>query len=280
MPTPKQLRTADGYKYIKERIGLYGGPKIGKTHQYLTIARWHQELGSDAKFYAVNTDTSFEVLMTNPEFEPLTNVIWADAWTLQDAIDAGRKFTAQMRAKDWILSDLQSDMWKLTQDEAAAALTAKTTKAVDLGDLWAVTGPGDYPIEGWDWGIPNGRYRTWAQNILLRAPGHVMCIYAEKELMKESKSGKSDEDPRVRDMFKHIGAKPEGQKDDPFRWHTILHLESNGAKKQKIATAGERFGYRRWMGTAMQNGFVRAEPMNDFFLDYLVGVAGWSMEEQ
>ncbi len=275
MPTPPKAPNGNP---IKERIGLYGGPKIGKTHQYLTIARWHQELGSDARFYAINTDTSFEVLMMNPEFNTLTNVEWSDAWTFQEALDAGRKYAAQMRSKDWILSDLQSDIWKLVQDEAAQALTKQTTKALDLGDLWATAGPDEYPIGGWDWGIPNGRYRTWANNVLLRCPGHVMCIYAEKELLKESKSGKSDEDPIVKDMFKHIGAKPEGQKDDPFRWHSILYLEGNGRKAQKIATAGERFGYREWLGTKMSNGFVRTVPLGDFFLDYLVGVAGWSME--
>jgi hypothetical protein len=79
-------------------------------------------------------------------------------------------------------------------------------------------------------------------------------------------------------MFKHLGVKPSGQKGDPFRWHTILHLTSRGEKQQGVSTGGERWGKRRWMGRQMSNGMVKPEPIDDFFLDYLINVAGWSME--
>lgn len=279
MPTAPKDRRGNP---IKERIGIYGPPKVGKTHQFFTIAKWHQDLGSSAKFYGVNTDTSFSVLSTNPEFEHLDNIDWVDAVSFQDMLDGARKFSAVMTGQDWLCMDLQTAAWDLAQDEyAAAKARAEGGSMEDMGDMWLMSGVGDdkYPIGGWDWGMPNARYRALANNVLLRSPGNLMCIYQEADLMKESRSGRSDEDPKIKGMFRHIGKKPKCQKGDPFAWHTILHLDQGPEPKtQRISTAGERFGNRRWLGQRMSNGMVRDEPMQDFFLDYLIGVAGWSMQ--
>lgn len=266
-------------KPIRERLGIYGPPKVGKTHLYLTIAKWHFDLGSDAKFYAVSTDTSYEVLTMNPEFEELDNVEWADVTTFQEFLDSARKFAGKMRPHDWLSSDLQSDAWSFVQDEYARVQTKKAGGNLDdIGDLWATSGGGEsYPIEGWEWGMPNARYRILANNILLRCPGHLFCVYGQKEMTKESGSGKTSETKEAKEMFGHIGLKPNGQKDDPFRWHTVLHVDSAGDRKQKMSTAGERWGSRERLGQKMSNGSVRDEPIDDFFLDYLVKIAGWKM---
>lgn len=259
---------------ILERIGLFGPPKVGKTHQLFNIAKWHQALGSDAIFYGISTDYSWDVLSMNPEFSHLTNLRWENCGTLREMIAAARKYNALIRPHDFLCSDLQSDAWGFAQDEYAA----QRAGTEDLGDLWLEGQSDKYPIAGWDWGMPNGRFRAYTNNQLLRCPGHLVCVYAQKELMTESRSGNSDEDPKLKDMFKHLGVKPDGQKGDPFRWHTILHIDAGGAAKtQTIATAGERWGNREWLGMRMGNGRVRGVPLKDFFMDYLVGVAGWTM---
>lgn len=264
---------------IRERIMIYGPPKVGKTHQYLTIAKWHQDLGSDAKFYALSTDTSFEVLMMNDEFANLENVIWEDVVYFQDYVVAARDFNSKIRAHDWLSVDLMPDAWAAVQDEYAKQLTKEAGGNLeDMGDLWATSGKSDdYPISGWEWGMPNARYRILANNLLLRTPGHLFLVAGQKELMKESGSGRSDENKKVKEMFGHIGVKPTGQKDDPFRYHSILHIDSGGEKQQVMSTAGERFGYRRHLGKKMTNGQVKDEPIEDFFMDYLVGVGKWEM---
>jgi len=266
-------------KQVRERIGIYGPPKVGKTHLFFTIAKWHQDLGSDAKFYAISTDTSYEVLSMNPEFVELENIIWEDVVIMQDYIDAARKFNSLMRPQDWLSVDLMADAWAAAQDEYARVQTKKAGGNLeDMGDLWATSGGGDgYPIEGWEWGMPNARYRVFANNLILRAPGHVFLVYGQKDLMKESGSGKTGESKDTKEMFGHIGLKPTGQKEDPFRYHSILHISSLGDKEQGISTAGERWGNRERLGKKMSNGQVRDEPMTDFFLDYLVKVAGWEM---
>lgn len=274
--TPPTLKNG---KSIRERIGLYGPPKVGKTHQYFNIALWHHNLGSDAQFYALSTDTSYEVLSTNEEFEELDNIEWTDVVNFQDYLSAARGYAANMRPQDWLCVDLMSDAWPAVQDEYARVQTKQAGGNLeDMGDLWATSGSTEeYPIGGWEWQMPNARYRILANNILLRCPGHLMLIYGQKELTPDSSSGKSGESAKVKEMFGHIGLKPQGQKEDPFRYHTFLHIDSNGPKKQKISTAGERWGNREWLGNKMSNGQVRDEPFDDFFVDYLCKVAGWTM---
>lgn len=279
MPSPRSLPNG---RIIKERIGLFGLPKTGKTHQFFTIAKWHQEMGSDARFYGINTDTSWDVVASNDEFINLTNIEWEDAATLQEFIDAAKKYHKVMTDQDWLCTDLHDNAWDYAQDEYAQ-LKAKD-KGIDmddLGDLWVESGnTTKYPIEGWDWGTPNARYRILANNYILRGPGHRMIISGQQDVIKPSGNMEEKDDMRkLRQMFEHLGVRPAGQKGDAFRWHTVLHVSSRGEKMQSLATAGERFGNRRWMGKRMSNGkSVKPEPIEDFFLDYLVGVAGWSMD--
>lgn len=267
-------------RMVKERLGLFGLPKIGKTHQYWSIARWHHQLGSDAKFYGINTDTSWEVLYTNEEFCELDNIEWTDAGDIQTMIDAAKKYHKKLRDQDWLCVDLMDNAWDFVQDEYAR-LRAKEVDIDmdDLGDLFIESGDTkNYPIKGWDWGTPNARYRILANNYVLRGPGHRMIISGQTDLVDPSPNMREDEQVRkAREMFNHLGVKPSGQKGDPFRWHTILHVSGLGEKKQGLITGGERSGRRRWMGRKMSNGKFRPEPIDDFFMDYLVGVAGWEM---
>jgi hypothetical protein len=276
MPTPPSLPNGQP---IKERINLYGLPGIGKTHQYFTIARWHHDLGSDAVFYAVNTDTSFEVVYSNPEFCDLPNIQWTDCVSFNDMYVAAKRYNSVLRPQDWLATDLQDDAWSLVQDEYAQIRAKESGLDIDdLSQLWLETGETKkYPIEGWDWQTPNARYRTLTNNYILRGPGHRFIISKQADIMEPSSGMK--EDPLIKQarmMFRPIGVKPGGQKEDPSRWHTILHL-SGEARNNRLATAKERWGTRQWLGQKMSNDQVRGEPMKDFFLDYLVGVAGWEM---
>lgn len=268
----------------KERIGVYGPPDSGKTHMLFTIAKWHQDLGSDAMFYGINTDTSWEVLHSNPEFANLTNLDYVEVLNFQEYIEAAKRFRRLLTPRDWFSVDLMPSAWSAAQDEYARALTKGKSgkKLEDIGDLWDQAGDTDeYPIKGWDWGMPNARYRTLANNYILAGPGHRFLMFGEKKLVKESASGKTKEDEEITATFGPVGYKPDGQKDDPFRYHTFLRVEGfhgkDGKRAHTVATAKERWGYRRRLGRTLQNNSVRGEKMEDFFLDYLVGVAGWSM---
>lgn len=281
MISPPQL--PNGH-LAKERIGVYGPPDSGKTHMFFTIAKWHHDMGSDAQFYGINTDTSWDVLYSNPEFASLPNISWKEVLYFQEYMDAAKEYRKLLRPQDWLSVDLMPSAWSAVQDEYARQLVrvgGKKVKLEDMGDLWDEKGGGDdYPIKGWDWGMPNARYRALANNYLLAGPGHRFLVYGEKKLTKESESGKTKENEEISEMFKHIGYKPDGQKDDPFRYHTFLRVQGKYEAKgraHKVATAKERWGTRRRLGTELNNGMVRGERMEDFFMEYLVGVAGWTL---
>jgi len=269
---------------IKERIGVYGPPDAGKTHMFFTLAKWHHDLGSKARFYGINTDTSWDVLYCNPEFSELPNIEWTEVLYFQEYIDAAKKYHKMLTPEDWLSVDLMPMGWSATQNEYARILTKSKSgkKLEDVGDLWEQTGVLDeYPIKGWDWGMPNARYQSLANNYILMGPGHRFLMYGEKKLLKESESGRTKEADEVTEIFGHVGYKPDGQKDDPFRYHTFLRVQGiygkNGKRAHKVTTAKERWGNRRRLGVTMQNNHTRGEKMEDFFLDYLVGVAGWQM---
>jgi len=278
MPTPPTL---PNNQTIKERINIFGLAGIGKTHQYFQIAKWHHDLGSDAMFYAVNTDTSFEVLYFNDGFQ-LPNLHWTDCTSFNDMYEAAKMYHGKLRPQDWLCIDLQDDAWSLVQDEYTQIRAREQGISIDnLGELWITGGETKkYPIEGWDWQTPNARYRALTNNYILRGLGHRFIISRQTDVMEPSAGMKEDPiSKQNRLLFERHGVKPGGQKEDPSRWHTILHVTSAGEKKQKISTAKERWGTRRHMGHVTGNGKqVLGEVLNDFFLDYLIGVAGWTME--
>jgi hypothetical protein len=267
---------------------MFGPPKIGKTHQLFNIALWHQNIGSDAMFYGLNSDTSWETLMFNEEFQGLTNITWRDCNYFQDYVNAAREFHPLLREQDWMVLDLSDHAWQASQDEFARMKTREGGSEIeDVGDLWTVDdaprdkdGKQKYPIEGWDWGMPNARYRILANNYMMRGQGHRLIISGATGIVDPTANMKEDDTTkRAREMFKHLGAKPAGQKDDPFRYHTVLYVDGNEAEhSQRIATAGERWGNRKWMGRRHRGGQITPEPMSDFFIDYLVNTAGWSMD--
>jgi hypothetical protein len=278
MPTPPRLPNG---QTIKERLNLFGLAGVGKTHQFFQIAKWHQDLGSDARFYAINTDTSFEVLYFNPEFVGLSNIEWTDCTSFDAMYMAAKGYNSKLRPQDWLCIDLQDDAWSLVQDEYAQIRAKEAGLDIDdLSELWVEGGSTkEYPISGWDWQTPNARYRSFANNYVLRGPGHRFIISRQTDVMEPSSGMKEDAVTKAnRIMFSPLGVKPGGQKEDPSRWHTILHVGSRGEKLQTIATAKERWGARKWMGQRMSNGQVRGEQLNDFFMDYLVNIAGWSLE--
>lgn len=282
-PQPPRLPNGNT---IKEKIQMYGMAGVGKTHQLFQIARWHQDLGSDARFYGLNSDTSWEVLYSNPEFCDLTNIEWKDCNYFQDYVNGAKAAHKKLRAQDWLVLDLSDHAWQAAQDEYARAQAKKYgTNIEDMGDLFAVSDAaekGKYPIEGWDWGPVNARYRVLANNYMLRGEGHRMVITSQAKVMEPTAQMAAKEDEttkKAREMFRPIGFQPAGQKDDPFRYHTVIHVDGDSrGKVQKMATAKERWGNRQWMGKPVGTNTVRDEPIKDFFTEYLVEKAGWVIQ--
>ena len=259
---PKPLVLPNGQE-VHERILLFGGPDAGKTKALLDIAKWHRRLKSDAIFYILSTDMALEHNLMGDAYRDLDNVVFENVSTMADYIEAAKTFRSKMRSQDWFTVDLLNDGWAAAQDEYA-----EHKWGTDLADYWmtkAIDSDGS-PIDGWDWGIVNKRYRSLANNYLLRMPGHVLCISSEAALREAAKSsGKGGETAQIKEMFGRIGRKPAGQKEDPHRFHTVIHMSQPMTGKWTAVQARDR--EREW----------KSFEVKDFFKDYLVGIAGWRM---
>lgn len=275
MPTPPVIQMGQIEKLVRERILLYGDSDSGKTYLYLTIARYYQMRKAKGTFYGLCSPGNQWDKFFGPggEFEGLENVVPFDVEEIQDYFD---KFDKKIKPKatkdDWLCIDVISDVWGAAGDE----YSKKENKGRDLGEAWATTG-GDYPVEGWQWGRINARYRSFAQNRLLRFPGHLVGLAWDKDLQEAAKSsGKGGESDEVRDLFGLIGKKPAGQKEDYKRFDTIIHLGVNGRGEHVARTARDR--QRDRLGDVIQRGTAqvfRGQPISNFFLEYLVKIAGW-----
>lgn len=271
MPSPPTTRRG---KPIRERIMLFGDSDAGKTYNFLKIAEWHQRRNSEATFFGICTPGNDWDRQLGPggEFEQLENVETFDVEDMQDYYDAYEQLRAGAGADDWLCVDVIDDAWKAASDEYAQ----REWKGQDIGTKWATEG-GDFPIEGWEWGSVNARYRGFAQNRVIRFPGHVMALAWDKPLAEVAKSsGKGGETQEVRDTFALVGRKPAGQKEDYKRFHTLLHVGKSPKGEHVIRTARDR--QRPRLGELVERGkAVTYTPhkLRDFFMEYLVRTAGW-----
>lgn len=261
-PTPPSMR--DGTP-MHERVLLYGGPDSGKTRALLTVAAWHQKRKSPATFHVLTNDMGYEpYLVGDGEFAGLDNLRLEDVSTMQEYLDAARKVRANAKSEDWFAIDLLNGGWEAAQDEYA-----ERRFGVDLSDFWMtkLASAGDeFPIGGWEWGPINKRYRDLANSNMLRMPCHVLCMSGQSGLKQPSKSGVGGETAKVKEMFERIGYKPLGQKDDPHRFHTVLHLSQVNKTKWVMNTARDRNREK-----------MQGVELDSFMTGYLRDVGGWKL---
>jgi hypothetical protein len=264
---------------VRERFLAYGPPGSAKTTGLLRIAKWYQDTETPGTFYVISTDLAYEAMLMDPEYESLENLVVydVDPSNMQEFEDAGKEIKQKGRLTDWFSVDLVGDAWKASQDEYANISTKG--KIGDVGSLWRSSGSiTDYPISGWEWGMPNARYRYLLNNCVRSFRGHVYCVSGQKELLQTSGSGKTKENELVKQTFNHIGMKPDTKADEEaYRFHTIMHFSGGRYGKFKLATAKEKFKYRRLMGKEMSNGSWSGEEYEDLFMDYFVKVAQWKL---
>lgn len=273
MPTPVTL---DDGRYHLERIMLFGDADAGKTYQFLKIAEWHQKRGSDAHFYGIcSPGNEWDVMcMPGAEFEHLKNVTFDVAFEMQDWFDLYKKYWPNARkGVDWLCCDVAGDVWQDVQAEYA-----QIEWGGDLGSKWITEG-GLHPIakdgmmnKDYPWGRINSRYRDFANNKLMRWPGHLVGLYWETPIP----DGLKKKDKEAADLFTPFDIFPQGNKKDYKRFHSIIHLAKNSKGEHVWRSVRDRqrklIGERRTRGTVTTVSTVKA---GDLFRDYLVKIGGW-----
>jgi len=246
----------------QERILLYGMTGSRKSSAWLQVALWHQRMQSDARFHVIHTDNSLSKLMGGSRFGSLRNVVKYDVDNMQEYLDAGSKIHDAVRPHDFFVVDLIDDAWMAAQDEYSDIVEGE-----NLDKLWLTqraAGSDRYPIEGWNWGVIKKRYGRLATRRIEKANCHVIAC-ARTGQVREASGGNSGDDQAIKDWFQSTGGvKPGGEKNDPYRFHTIIFLtvKRDVAKMQIMKDRERELGKFEY---------------TDFFRDYMVGRAGWTL---
>lgn len=243
-----------------ERFLLFGGAGSGKTNTVLNIAS-HLAEGTmhvlDADYsspYDRALATEFEdaadrvdVHLADPEWEPFTEA-------LAEIVTEGDPQT------DWLVIDPLSPTWDAVQNwyleqvyghDLAAHIVKVRAEAEDMKEY------NKQLTEDMNWSAVKkeyakkvyGQIRKWKGNLILIAEGKAI-------------SDRDGED--VKRLYGPLGVKPSGESRTPHIAATNLFLEQGRRDVWKMTSVKDR-----------NRVPMDKTEVDDFGLDYLVGIAGW-----
>lgn len=258
---------------VREVIGVYGGPKIGKSTGWKAIAQYEKSTGDTANMFVIDTDgdAADRILSGSPELDKV-KVLRAKNWeTWKIAAKIAKDEAVE---GDWIVIDLADRVWKFVQNYYTRMVHHRdelddAEYLLHLRAQWEGEKKGAQKrssTEGWDWGYINGLYDASMLPLLLDTPAHVYLTTEQADYQADLEQDKSK-----RMMFGKIGVKMTGQKSLPYQVGSILHVDQM-AGKRVLTTVGDRDG-----PTGPRVYLEKAE-MKDFVQTYLLGVAGWTLK--
>lgn len=253
------LRPPDGAP--PARILLYGASGTGKTRAPLSIARRLAQSGSPSRMYVLDTDQAWPWKLMDGD-PGNVEVLPATDWT--DLKSGLLKFEKAVTPGDWLVVDMIGPAWDAVQGHFIREITG-----LDEDDYFLMQrkelkkGARNLSaLSGWvDWPVINKMYRTWMNRVLgmVGRGVNLLCTTTSERVNEET------DEKVVRDMFAKLGGKPGGQKHLPHSFNTILRLGRAG--DQWVMTTA-----KEWReGVA----WVERAAVNEFWLSYLVKVAGW-----
>lgn len=241
---------------IREKILVTGSFGSGKTTAWLQVARWAKQTGSDAKFFVIDTDDAVSSMVRADE--GLDNIVLYDAFEWEEYVTAQKKILPVARPyHDWIVVDFMSTSWEAVQDWYVRQMfgdPAEFFMSVRKGESGG--------MDGWkDWQYINRQYKAWAFPILFKSKAHLF-LTAQADTLKDTDS------KELRTDFGAHGVRPRGQKALSNQVHTVMLTRTLKPREVFLTTVKER---RKWRHV------LEAKPLEDFAIDYLVQVAGWTL---
>ncbi|HUW56761.1 MAG TPA: AAA family ATPase [Planctomycetota bacterium] len=248
---------------LRERILVMGGFGTGKTSDWLNIAKWSKETGSDARFYVLDTDASVSHMLTVPggQYEGLDNVVLYECFDWMEYVGALKASIAAHRpGLDWIVVDFVGTAWEAVQEY----YVQERYQADDLAEFFmeqALARSSKAPLDGWkDWSVINRLYKSFQNALIHKHSAHLFLTSGVKVIG-------DNEDRSVRALFGPHGVRPVGQKHLGHIPHTVLYAQAIRPGEIFVTTIKDR--ERRILDGTVQQG--------EFALDYLVNVAGWKL---
>jgi hypothetical protein len=215
----------------RERILVYGPPGAGKTTAWLSIALHFP----NSMFYVIDTDDSVSRMLESPKYKDLHNIEYQVVLTWDECKNATDEFMPKIKAGDWFVVDFSCSTWSMVteyfieeifnKDIASYFLEARKSLKQGSKTLDA--------LQGWvDWPVINKLYQHWVNNLMFRSPSHVFMTAKAAPLAEK-------ENVAIKDMFSHVGLKPEGEKRMPYRAQTVILMVSKG-NRYEATTIKER----------------------------------------
>lgn len=252
----------------KERILAYGASGSGKSSIWLNIANWIKRTNSPSRILLLDTDFTAEAMLpADGSLDDVVIVEQAADW--KEMKPAIKRLVAKGVAGrgDWLVYDMIDKVWSKSQDGFFEFLTDK-----DI-DVFLMEAVKEGASLGGDWGVNwqaiNKMYGELIAPIV-RFPGHVLALAPAADVREPDRSGKGGDDARIRGLFSRLGVKPQGQKDLPHLFHTVLLMQES-PKGWTMTTAKDR--ERARVGGVVLGGESGPEP--GFVMKYLLQIAGW-----
>jgi DNA replicative helicase MCM subunit Mcm2 (Cdc46/Mcm family) len=247
----------------REKILVYGDTGTGKTYNAFKIAS-HLP---NARFYWLDTDDAFERgLEEFPELEGRITSYPCQTWEQVEAAVAD--IEQKVKAQDWIIIDMVDALWGQVQSYFVSQVFGKkkddyfleVRKAMRSGASIAQAA-----FKGWiDWPVINAIYQDLINRVCFQMPANIY-------LAAKSASMTGEEEAGFRDLFSGFLFKPEGEKRNPYRIHTILFLHKERTKE----------GTKYYCTTVKDRGgrpYLNGVALHDFYLQYLAALAKWPVE--
>lgn len=249
-----------------ERILVYGGPKVGKTSAWISVAQLYQQTGTPGTFYVIDTDNALKRMLAKKD---LQNVQVMEAYSWDEYRDASEKAVASATEEDWIVVDFVDRAWTAVRDwyfdeflEEAPEEYFKRKKRENMA-----AGKGGKRnrlslYEDIDWDVVNPEYNAFFKPLngthsRYRNKGHLFLVCEEKDVWKDGKpSGDT---------------KPGGQGGLPYSVHSIIRLDRT--KRGRLIHNNPIGGGDRERPELMN------EPYESFGLTYLCKTAGWKVKK-
>lgn len=246
----------------RERVLLFGESNSGKSTCWVDIASWIEKTKADVKVFAVDTDRSWDAMDPGN----LSSVVKVyDTITYPEQKVAIKEILATATSNDILVYDMIDKLWTKSQrwffDQSAGEDLGDLFLAYRSGSIGFGEISGDY---GANWNAINKLYDD-VVDVLYRFRGHIIACAPATEIREPNTAGKGGDDMKVRMLFGPYGFRPQGQKDLPHLFHTILMLQqAPSGRLYHVVKDRNREPLER--GVKLSNGFT---------MDYLVKKAGW-----
>lgn len=254
---------------VRERILGVGAAGSGKSTACLDIAIKIPETTvyvMDAEYGGAWTPNGGRM---NPGGE-LANIVAKECTEWEQFAKTAKEFKARGKVHDWLVVDLVGTAYDMVQEyyiekvkgvkvdefyESFAEKRASSSKNMSKS-----------PFEGdTDWQYIKRIYNAVMSDIL-NFPGHVIALAGVKPPPRDEY-----DDKQAKQMFSHLGVRPEGHKKLSNLFSTILFFRESKRGEWAFTTVRERNSRLK----TYQREYVENLVWDDFAKSYLWNIAGW-----